>query len=54
MTKVKIIANWNEHNVERDVNQFIATHNVVNIKFQATGSSGAGKTYAVMIVYEEC
>lgn len=53
MTKIKIISNWNPDTTEYEVNSFIANHNVTSMQFQASGSSGSGRTYAVMIIYEE-
>lgn len=51
MKKVEILSSYYEENLTRDVNNFIATHNVTDIQFQASG--GSSKVYAVMIVYEE-
>lgn len=51
MKKVEILASYYEENLTRDVNNFLLTHNVTDIQFQASG--GSSKVYAVMIVYEE-
>ena len=51
MKKVKFLSSYYEENLERDVNHFISTHNVIDIQFQASG--GSTKIYAVMITYEE-
>ena len=53
MKKVKIISSWAYDFVEENVNYFVSTHDVTDIQFQATGNSTSGRTYAVMIVYEE-
>ena len=51
MKKVKFLSSYYEDNLERDVNEFISTHNVTDIQFQASG--GATKIFAVMITYTE-
>lgn len=51
MRKVKILSSYYEDNLEHDVNEFISTHNVIDIQFQASG--GSTKVYAVLIAYEE-
>lgn len=51
MKKVKFLQSYYEDNLECGVNEFISTHTVTDIQFQASG--GATKIFAVMIVYEE-
>lgn len=51
MKKVKFLSSYYEDNLEHDVNEFISTHAVTDIQFQASG--GATKIFAVMITYEE-
>lgn len=50
MRKIKIV--WERYvtTFEHTVNNFIATHNVVDIQYQYGGPNGA---HSVMIVYEE-
>jgi hypothetical protein len=51
MKKVKIIYSYYGDNLEQEVNDFVATHNVIDIQFQLSG--GATRSFAVLIVYEE-
>lgn len=51
MKKIKFLSSYYEDNLEHDVNEFISSHNVTDIQFQASG--GSTKIYAVMITYEE-
>lgn len=51
MKKVKFLSSYYEDNLEAAVNEFILTHAVTDIQFQASG--GSTKIFAVMITYEE-
>lgn len=51
MKKVKIIYSYHGDELEENVNDFVATHKVIDIQFQLSGSSI--KVYAAMITYEE-
>ena len=51
MKKVKIFFNYQGDTLEQEVNDFVATHNVIDIQFQLSG--GATRSFAVLIVYEE-
>lgn len=55
MKKIEIFNASSEHKwqLSQFVNEFISTHNVVDIQFQYSGNDYHGKSYAVMIVYEE-
>lgn len=53
MKKVKIMSSYDYAYLEKVVNAFISEHGATSIQFQTTGDNSNGKTYAVMIVYEE-
>lgn len=51
MKKIKIFSSYHEDSLELDVNEFIASHNVVDIQYHPAG--GGAKLFTVMVVYEE-
>ena len=53
MTKVKIIYSNTIWGLENTVNDFIAKHNMKDIKFQTNGENQARTVFTVMIIYEE-
>ena len=53
MKKFKFMSSRYADELERSVNYFVETHNVIDIQFQFQFSGATTKTYAVMIVYEE-
>ena len=53
MKKVEIIYDTSKWVVEGAVNEFISTHNVLDIQFRMTGENQVRTVYAAMIIYEE-
>lgn len=51
MKKVKFMSNYDHGILEEWINEFLKTHNALDIQFQFSGATT--KKYAVMIVYEE-
>jgi hypothetical protein len=52
MTKVKILSsNWSDI-LERMINEFTTTHEVINIKFSTASTKGM-TVFSAMIIYEE-
>ena len=51
MKKVKFITGYYIDALEMEVNEFLASHDVLDIQFQFSGATT--KQYSVMIIYEE-
>ena len=51
MKKYKFMSSHYADELEERVNDFVSSHEVIDIQFQFSGAST--KTYAVMITYEE-
>jgi hypothetical protein len=52
MTKVKILSSEYPDILERMINEFITTRNVLSIKF-GTACANYSSLYSAMIIYEE-